>query len=240
LNQEAADAYFPGNPLGAALIDSNGFRTEIGGVVKSQSLGAFEQNAQPTLYLPMPQEHPSRMTLVIRASKSDPQVMAALRQKIESVPGNDPASPQITTLDTRLAQSGLAPLRIATIIFASSAVIAFVLSILGLLSVHSDTERQRRRELALRIALGAQRQHIFFQTMKQIGRLALAGILTGTLVSIAGLRTFANDLSTIGSPPIQVWFLAPILSMSSLVITAAIVARRAMRVELLTVMREDD
>jgi len=180
------------------------------------------------------------MTLVIRASKSDPQVMAALRQKIESVPGNDPASPQITTLDTRLAQSGLAPLRIATIIFASSAVIAFVLSILGLLSVHSDTERQRRRELALRIALGAQRQHIFFQTMKQIGRLALAGILTGTLVSIAGLRTFANDLSTIGSPPIQVWFLAPILSMSSLVITAAIVARRAMRVELLTVMREDD
>jgi ABC-type antimicrobial peptide transport system permease subunit len=239
INQEAADAYFGDKALSAALVDSNGFRTQIIGVVKSQPLGTFEQHVQPAIYLPMWQEHPSRMTLVIRASKPDAQVIAALRRKIESVPGGDSSSPQITTMDTRLAQSGLAPLRIATIIFASSAVIAFVLSILGSLSVHSDTERQRRRELALRIALGAQRRHIFSQTIKQVGQLAFTGIMTGTLVAIAGLRTFANDLSMISSPPIQVWFLAPILSLLTLIITAAIVASQAMRVELLTVMRED-
>lgn len=118
--------------------------------------------------------------------------------------------------------------------------ISFALSILGLLSVHSETESQRRRELALRIALGAQRRHIFSQTIKQIGQLAFAGIVTGTLVSIAGLRTFSSDLSMVSAPPIQVWFLAPILSILTLILTAAIVVQRAMRVELLTIMREDD
>jgi hypothetical protein len=240
INQEAADAYFDGKPLGTALIDGSGVRTEISGVVKSQSLGTFEHHAQPTIYLPMLQEHPSRMTLVIRASKWDSQMMGELRRKLDAVPGNDLAPPKITTIDSRLAEFGLAPLRIATLIFGSSAVISLVLSILGLLSVHSDTEHQRRRELALRIALGAQRRHIFSQTIKQIGQLAFAGILAGTLVSIAGLRTFANGLPMISSPPIEVWFLAPILSMLTLIITAVIVVHRALRVELQSVLSEDD
>jgi ABC-type antimicrobial peptide transport system permease subunit len=167
-------------------------------------------------------------------------MMGELRRKLDAVPGNDLAPPKITTIDSRLAEFGLAPLRIATLIFGSSAVISLVLSILGLLSVHSDTEHQRRRELALRIALGAQRRHIFSQTIKQIGQLAFAGILAGTLVSIAGLRTFANGLPMISSPPIEVWFLAPILSMLTLIITAVIVVHRALRVELQSVLSEDD
>jgi hypothetical protein len=240
INQEAADIYFEGKPLGAALIDSSSVRIEISGVVKSRSLGTFEQHAEPAIYLPMLQEHPYRMTLVIRASRWDRQIVTELRQKIGSLPGNDAASPEITTMDTRLAETGQAPLRIATLIFGSSAVISFALSILGLFSVHSDTERQRRRELALRMALGAQPRHIFSRTIKQIGQLAFAGVLTGTLVSIAGLRIFANDLSLISSPPIQVWFLAPILSILTLIITAAIVLQRALRIELQTVMREDE
>ena len=164
INQEAADLYFGGRALGAALIDNIGIRTEIIGIVSSQPLGTFEQHAEPTIYIPVWQEHPSRMTLLIRSSMWNHQLMDQLRGRIESVPGNDPASPVITTLDTRLVESGFAPLRIARLIFATSTLTALVLSIFGLLSVQSDTERQRRRELAVRIALGAQRRHIFFMT----------------------------------------------------------------------------
>ena len=57
--------------------------------------------------------------------------MDQLRGKIGSVPGNNPASPVITTLDTRLVESGFAPLRIASVIFGTSTltVVPFVLSI---------------------------------------------------------------------------------------------------------------
>jgi ABC-type antimicrobial peptide transport system permease subunit len=239
INQEAADLYFGGNALSAALIDRSGFRTEIIGIVRSQPLGTFEQHAEPTIYFPMWQEDPSGRTLLIRSSMWDQQVMHQLLGKIKSVPGNDPRSPAITTLDTRLVESGLAPLRIARLIFGTSTLTALVLSTIGLLSVQSDTERQRRRELAVRIALGAQRRHIFFLTIKEIGQLAFAGILIGTLISIAALRVFANELSTIGSPPFQVWLLAPILSMLLLIMTATVAGYRALSGEPQAVMRED-
>jgi putative ABC transport system permease protein len=239
INQEAADLYFGGSALGAALIDTIGIRTEIIGVVRSQPVGTFEQHAEPTIYVPIWQEHPSRMTLLIRSSMWNQQIMDQLRGRIGSVPGNDPASPVITTLDTRLVESGFAPLRIARLIFATSTLTALVLSIFGLLGVQSDTESQRRRELAVRIALGAQRRHIFFMTIKEIGKLAFAGILIGTVISGAALRAFTKELTTIGSPPFQVWLLAPILSMLMLIMTATVAGYRAMSGEPHRVMRED-
>ncbi len=239
INQEAADLYFGGRALGAALIDNIGVRTEIIGTVSSQPLGTFEQHAQPAIYIPMWQEHPSRMTLLIRSSMWNRKMMDQLRGRIESVPGNDPASPAITLLDTRLVESGFAPLRIARLIFGTSTLTALVLSVFGLLSVQSDTERQRRRELAVRIALGAQRRHIFFMTIKAIGQLAFAGMLIGTLISVAALRAFTDELSTIGSPPFQAWLLAPILSALLLIMTATVAGYRALSGEPQTVMRED-
>jgi predicted lysophospholipase L1 biosynthesis ABC-type transport system permease subunit len=166
-------------------------------------------------------------------------MMDQLRRRIASVPGNDPASPRITPLDARLVESGFAPLRIARLIFATSTLTACVLGFFGLLSIQSDTERQRRRELAVRIALGAQRRHIFFMTIKEIGKLALAGIVVGTLISGAALRAFTKELSTIGSPPFQVWLLAPVLSLLMLIMTATVAGFRAMSGEPHTVMREE-
>ncbi len=239
INQEAADLYFGGSALGAALIDDSGVRTEIIGIVSSQPLGTFEQHAEPAIYFPMWQEDPGSRTLLIQPSMWNRQVMDQLRGKIRSTPGNDPASPLITPLDTRLMQSGFAPLRIAWLIFGTSTLTALVLTIIGLLSVQSDTERQRRRELAVRIALGAQRRHIFVMTIKEIGKLAFAGILIGTLASAAALRGFTTELSTIGSPPFQVWLLAPILSMLMLILTATVAGFRALSGEPHTVMRDD-
>jgi hypothetical protein len=239
INQEAADLYFGGRALGAALIDNIGMRTEIIGIVESQPLGTFQQHTQPAIYIPMWQEHPGRMTLLIRSSMWSPQMIDRLRRRIESVPGNDPASPVILPLDTRLVESGFAPLRIAHLIFGTSTLTALLLSIFGLLSVQSDTERQRQRELAVRIALGAQRRHVFFMTIKAIGQLAFAGMLIGTLIAGAALRAFTPELSTIGSPPFQVWLIAPILSMLLLIMTTAVAGYRALSGEPQTVMRED-
>ena len=136
-------------------------------------------------------------------------------------------------------ESGLALLRIASLIFGASTLTALVLSIFGLLSVQSDTERQRRRELAIRIALGAQRRHIFFMAIKEIGQLALAGILIGTLISAAALRAFNHELSMIGSPPLQAWLLTPILSVLILIVTSIVAGDRALSGEPVSVMRED-
>ena len=239
INQEAADLYFGSGAPGTALIDSSGNRTEIIGVVRSQTLGTFEKHAEPMIYFPMWQEHPRRMTMLIRSSMWNQQIMHELSGRIKGVAGNDHASPQISTLDTRLVESGFAALRIARLIIGTSTLTALVLSIFGLLSVQSDTERQRRRELAVRIALGARRRHIFLLTIKEIGKLAVAGIVMGTVIAGAALRAYRSELSTIGSPPLEVWLLAPMLSTVMLIVTAIVAGFRALWGEPQIVMREE-
>ena len=157
INQEAADLFFGGRPLGAGIIDHTGGQTEIIGVVRSQDLGVFQRYAEPTLFIPAWQEYPLRMTLVLRASNANDQQMAGLRSKIESVPGRDVAAPDIETLDTQLSRSAFAPLRIATLIALASSLAALTVSMIGVFSIQSDVDRERRttnctRCLELRMA----------------------------------------------------------------------------------------
>jgi ABC-type antimicrobial peptide transport system permease subunit len=97
------------------------------------------------------------MTLIIGARERNRPMLADLRRQIKSVLGHGRAPLIIETLDTHLAQTALAPLRIATVIIGASATTAFLLAGLGVFGVLSDAARERRRELAVHIALGAPR-----------------------------------------------------------------------------------
>jgi putative ABC transport system permease protein len=239
INQEAADLYFNGKPLGAGVIDDSGVRTEIIGVVRSQVFGTFEQQAEPAIYFPMWQDCPPRMTLMLRNSKGNKNILNDLRFKIENIPWHGPVPVAIDTHDTRLAQSGLAGMRIATLIGTASAAMALMLSILGLLSAQSDAERRRQRERALCIALGAQRWRIVLSVIRSAGRLALVGTVTGTLLSFALLRILMADITAITSPQFGVWLIAPLLPAAAVMIASVVPARRASVISPLTIMRDN-
>jgi ABC-type antimicrobial peptide transport system permease subunit len=238
INQEAADLYFSGKPLGVGIIDAQGVRTEIIGVVRSQVLGTFQQHAEPTIYFPMQQDCTPRMTLFLEGSKSSAGTLAGLRRKIDSLPGHDFAPVAINTLDAQLAQSALAPLRIATLLSTALAFVALVLSVLGLYSAQCDAERQRRRELALRIALGAQRWRIGFSVINNTTQLALAGTAIGTLVSLVFLRVLVSETAIFSSPPLWVWFTVASVPVATLMIASAPPALRASFVDPMTIMRD--
>jgi ABC-type antimicrobial peptide transport system permease subunit len=238
INQEAADLYFNGKPLGAGIIDEIGVRTEIIGVVKSQLFGTFEQHGEPAIYFPLWQDCPPRITLVLRHSKWSSSMAADLRNRIGNIPGNT-STPVITTLDAQLAQSGLAGLRIATLIGGVSAATGLLLSILGLLSAQSDTERQRQRERALCIALGAQRWRVVLMVLSSAGRLALLGTLMGAALSFALVRFLLAGTPVVASPPFQVWLIAPLLPAAAVMIASMIPARRAAAVSPAATLRDN-
>jgi ABC-type antimicrobial peptide transport system permease subunit len=239
INQEAADLYFSGKPLGAAMIDDQGIRTEIIGVVRSRALGTFRQHEGPAIYFPMQQDCAQRMTLILEGAKVNKRTLADLRLKIESVPGRTLAPIRIETLDAHLARSALAPLRIATLLSSALAFLALVLSLLGLFSAQSDAERQRRRELALRIALGAQRWRILLKFITSAGQIALAGSVIGALVSPGLLRVLASESAIFSSPAIRVWLMVALLPTAAVLIASALPALRASLADPLTIMRDE-
>jgi hypothetical protein len=238
INQEAADLYFKGKPLGASVIDDSSVRTQVIGVVGSQRFGTFEQHAEPAIYFPAWQDCPPRMTLILKDSKPNGRILGDIRHTIESVPGSGSAPVGVNTLDRQLAQSSLAVLRIATLIGSASAVTALILSILGLLSAQSDAEHQRQRERAVRVALGAQRWRILLMIVINASRLALIGTVAGTFLSFTLLRVLIADVAVVASPPVQVWLIAPLLSAAVIILASVLPARRASVISPLAIMND--
>lgn len=239
INREANDLYFNGNAIGASVIDDIGRRTEIIGVVHATGLGTFERRMEPAIYFPMAQDFLPYMTLILNAPGVDKRTLEELRSSIDAVPGRGPAPVLVKTLDTYLSQTALAPLRIATMIIGASATTALLLSVLGLFGALSDAVRQRRREFAVRIALGAQRRHVIWQVLKDGGRLAFAGTLAGTLGSLLLARTLSEIVPGNASPALWIWLAAPLLLGVSVVIASVVPARRALILNPLVVLRDN-
>lgn len=238
VNQEAADLYFGGSAVGAAVIDEQGGRTDIIGVVRSGPLGAFQRRVEPTLYLPMSQDVLTSMSMIVLLREVNGPLLADLRRRLEEVPGHGPSPVLVRTFETYLNQTSLAPLRIATLLLGVSAAMALLLSVLGLFGALSDAARQRRCELAIRIALGAPRWRVIGQVLREGTRLACAGMLAGMLMSFALSRWMSRITPGSGSPTLWVWLAAPLALAVVVTLASALPARRALMTNPLMIMHD--
>jgi ABC-type lipoprotein release transport system permease subunit len=239
VNQEAADLYFGGNAVGAAVIDEQGRRTDIIGVVHAEPLGAFQRRVEAALYLPMSQDVLTSMSMIVHVREVNGPLLADLRRRLEEVPGHGPSPVLVRTFKTYLNQTSLAPLRIATLLLGVSATMALLLSVLGLFGALSDAARQRRHELAIRIALGASRWRIIGHVVREGVQLACAGTLAGMLTSLVLSRWMSGITPGSGSPALWVWLAAPLALAGVVTMASVLPARRALMTNPLTIMRED-
>jgi predicted permease len=238
VNKEAAEQYFGGNAVGRAVLDGHGRRIEIIGVVQPQALGTFQRRTEPAIYYSMTDDVVARMTLVLGARESSDELLSAVRQILGRVPGGW-VPPNVRTLDVHLSQTALAALRIGSVLVAAFAAIALALGILGLYGALSDAARQRRRELAVRVLLGAQGWRIIRQIVGEGGRLAGVGAVAGMLASVVAARLLTRVAPTSDSPSVWVWLAAPLLLLGAVAIASVIPAFRALAVDPLSLTRDD-
>jgi predicted permease len=241
VNQAAAELYFDGNAVGSAVIDETGRRAEIIGVVASPPLGTFQPGMRPAIYFPMAWiawDHLPRMTLIVGVREASDAVLAAVRHAAEAVTGR--ATGAVKTLDSFLSQTSLAPLHIATVIIAFSAATALLLGVLGLYGTLTDIIRQRRRDLAVRIALGAQRRHVIILVLGEGGRLVGVGAMAGVLGSIPMSQLLAQIAPMDTSWNLWVWLAGPMVLAGTATIASALPVRHALAVDPLALMRDDN
>ena len=239
VNREAADLYFGSKAVGAAVIDDRGLRTKIIGIVKPELFTSFQRHSAPAIYFPLWHDSLSRMTLITPVQVRTDSVLRRLRDKIEAVPGRGPAPVVVETFDAYLAKTELAPVRIASVIIAASATIALMLSILGLLGTLSDAARERRRELTIRVALGDRGWQIAWRVLSRGVRLALAGSMLGTVVSLLCLRLLGPVIAFGRTPAVWVWLVSPLALTGAVLIAGMLPARRASIVNISTIMRDE-
>jgi putative ABC transport system permease protein len=239
INQEAAELYFGGNAVGGAVIDSAGRRTEIVGVVHAAPLRTSQRRVEPAIYFPMSQDFLPRMTMILGAREVNDAMLPSVRRRLDAVPGGSAGGTVVMTLDDYLNRTALAPARIATMLVGASAATALTLGVLGLYGAMTDTARQRHREIAVRIALGAQGWRVIRQVLAEGLRLAGAGTVAGMLGSLVVARWLARITPSAGSLPVWVWLAAPVVLVGAVAIASVLPARRALMVDPLTIVRDN-
>jgi putative ABC transport system permease protein len=234
MNEEAAQRFFGGR-AGGAVIDRYGQRTEIVGVVRARALRLAERRSGPTLYLPVWQDFMPQMTMMVGSREVDDDQLQLLRRRLTAVQGG--MVRRVVSLEQHLSVTALAPERIAATLVGVSALMALVLGVLGMYSAMADSMRQRRREVALRIALGARGWRLIRQVLVEGFTMAVAGAFGGVIASVAVARWLELTPPTL-RPGLWVFVIAPLALTAAVLFASVVPMRRALAVDPLTIMRD--
>jgi predicted permease len=195
VNEELARHLFAGrNPIGESL--RLGAREEaapivtIVGVVATARRSPMHDAAVARVYVPFAQ-HPNGMpAFVVRSSERPDAAMRAFEQAVRGV------DPELLVENMRTVSDDVgrfvAPVRLVTSLLTGFAVIGLLLAALGVFGSMSYAIAQRRREMAVRSALGASRPDIVRLVLRGAVAVTIAGVLAGVFAASLASRAIAG------------------------------------------------
>ncbi|MGA7886878.1 MAG: ABC transporter permease [Acidobacteriaceae bacterium] len=253
VNHEFAERYWPDqNPLGKRIrLGTPQMSTPwltIVGEVADAKLGSPDQDAGAQFYLPLAQREKDAGSfaspedingnagfILVRSALPPEQTEDALRRVVRSI---DPQLPltQVETLEQVVAHSE-ASRRFNTVLVSSFALAALLLAVLGIYSVIAFSTAARVQEMAIRMALGAERGDIVRLVLRSGLLLAAIGCIVGLAGAAAAsslLRSFLFDISRF-DPLTMVGAAAAVLLLA--IVASALPARRAASVDPMKALR---
>jgi putative ABC transport system permease protein len=195
VNQAFADRYFPHeNPVGRKLWldgrDKPGI--EIIGEIANSRTDDLTQEASPEVYLPLWQAHAFSKHLLVRTTADPRTVLLAVERELRAV---DPtaAIENVKTLE-QIRDESLASRTFAMQLLVGFAVVGSVLTLVGIYGVLSLSVTSRRRELAIRSAVGAQQKDIRKLVFGEGFRLIASGVVLGAALAMILSRVLRSFL----------------------------------------------
>lgn len=185
VNEALAQRYWPDeSALGRryAFFADSVVRTVVG-VVPSVSFGDLGGPESPTAYMPYTQWFQGGGLLHVRVRGDAPVALAAVRDRLlELDPNRTVQAP--TTVEEILRQS-LWARRTGAGLVGGFGIVALVLAVIGIHAVMSYVSLQRRREIGIRMALGAEASDVLWMVVRQGMGLVVGGLVVGTGVALA-------------------------------------------------------
>lgn len=245
VNREFARLYCTGDALGQRFrtnIKSKKpatdftYRTIIG-VVQDVRYNGLDGDAAPAIYLPVDQVPLPRLNLLLRSGVDPASLANAMRNAVKETGAGQPLF-DVETMDERVADV-VAPRRLLMLLTACFALLAVVLSGVGVYGVFAYSVSQRTQEMGIRLALGASRARVLRLVSMQALRLILAGSALG-LGAVLFLSKFLSSMLvgvTRNDPAslFTAWFLMTAVALLASMIPAA----EAARTDLISVLHSE-
>ncbi len=169
------------------------------------------------------------LSMVIRAPDAVSQVAASVREAIWSVDPDQPL-PLVTTMEELQGQI-FAPRRFQTSLLSGFAILAVVLAALGLYGVLSYSVVQRRREIGLRMALGARQRDVTGEVFSGAIWLIAGGLIIGGVGALLATRALSSLLFQVAPTEPTAFLWSGLLLAGTAVVASYVPALRASRVD---------
>ncbi|HET7696791.1 MAG TPA: ABC transporter permease [Vicinamibacterales bacterium] len=239
IDAELARRYFrDGTPIGRRVrtpIDGPNWRVVVG-IVAAVRQSTLEREEEPHLYVPEAQTPSAELTLVVRSDRDAASMAPAIRAILREM---DPELPLSNVRSSRdLVADAAAPRRLSAQLLAAFALLALLLTLVGVYGVMSQIVMQSTKELGIRLALGATESRIVRLTVRRAARMAVLG--AGIGLAAAWLSAPALSGVLYGIAPRDPWTLA---GAATLMVTAALAAaylpsRRLLRLDVVQSLRD--
>ena len=234
VNQAVVRQFFRNtDPVGRTIYFNGPY--EIVGVIDDVVDRRLDLAHAPRLYI-VQARNPFTFSIVVGAAGDPGPLAPAVRQAVRAVDAGV-AAVNIRTLEHARAQS-MTDRRLAVWVVALFAVAALTLASLGVYGVMADAVSVRRRELCLRIALGASRSHVIRSVVAGGLGLAAVGLVAGGLAAAAASRWLQELLFEV-RPSDPLVFTGAIATIALVAIVASCgPAIRATRLDAIATLRE--
>ena len=224
------------NPSGTRKGDVLEKSVDIVGVV-GNTREQIDMDPRSIVYLPYAQHPDSTITFVIGFSgASRPGV-----EKIQmAITGGDErlALAHVDTFSEAMGRDMLEP-RFFSGVLSTLAAIALLLATVGLYGVVAGSVIERSRELAVRLAIGAQQRNVVWLVLRDGGQMAIVGLLAGLVGSLALPRLVSAFIGAAEWRSVPVLLIVAVLLLGVAVLAMMVPIRRAVRVDPAKILRAE-
>ncbi len=237
VNEKMARDYWPSGALGKRIrLPGETRMREIVGVARNANYTTWGEPPQACVYVPLAQNDSETMNLYIRTAH-DPRLMMEPAERVVHAAG-----PMVLMMGQRtgreIVDGGLFQARVVVVLLTVFGLLALGLASIGLYGILAYSVARRRREIGVRLALGASRASVLRLIIGEGMTLVLAGLAIGFVTALAAGRLMSRMLYGVSaSDPLSLAAAVAVLSAVAL-LACYLPARWATRVDPLTALRE--
>jgi putative ABC transport system permease protein len=242
VNEAFERSYFPGQSAVGKRIrlhpgPANANWQTVVGVVGDVRQSGLARDVMPEVYSPQLNDAGDALSFVIRATGEPAGLISAVRGVVAEVEPNQ-AIYNVMTMEQRLANTTTSR-RLNTALLGSFAAVALLLAFVGIYGVMSYAVTQRRREIGVRMALGAQKSDVLGLMIHGGLRLTLLGVAIGLAGAFALTRYLSSLLYSVNATD-PVTFLSVAVALTGVALLGCwLPARRAATVDPMEALRNE-
>ena len=242
VNESFEKAFFPGKSAIGRRVRLLGSDPEapwptVVGVVGNVRQSGLAGDVMPEVYSPELDDAGEALSFVVRVTGNPAHLIAAVRRVAAEVEPNQPLH-NLMTMEQRLADTTTSR-RLNTALLGGFAAVALLLAIVGIYGVMSYAVTQRRREIGVRMALGAQRGKVLGMVLGGGLRLTLAGVVLGLIGALALTRYLSSQLYSVNATDPATFFGVALALTGAALLACWLPARRASCVDPMVALRSE-